>query len=53
VEPTNFQSKFKHAEERALRLSLPGAHSSGLGEEGENFPDWVSNPSKAAVEDQK
>jgi len=47
-----------------MRLSLPGAHSNGMGEEGENIPEWVaifhqfhelkkSNPSKAAVEEQK
>jgi hypothetical protein len=64
VEPKNFQSKFKRAEEQAMRLSLPGAHSSGMGEVGENIPEWIaifhqfhehkkSNPSKAVVEEQK
>ncbi len=64
MEPKNFQSKFKRAEEHALRLQLPGAHSNGIGEEGENVPEWVSifhqfhemkksNPSKASVEETK
>ncbi len=64
VEPKNFQSKFKRAEGHAMWLSLLGAHSNGMGEEGENIPEWVaifyqfhklkqSNPSKAAVEEQK
>jgi hypothetical protein len=42
VEPKNFHSKLKHAKEQALGLSLPGAHSNGLGEEVENVPELVS-----------
>ncbi len=34
----NFQSKFKRAEEHAMRLLLPRAHRIGIGEDGEKYP---------------
>ncbi len=64
LEQKNFQSKFKRAEEHAIRLLLPGTYSNGIGEVGENIPEWAtifhefhelkkSNPSKAVIEEQK
>jgi hypothetical protein len=36
-----FQQKIKQAEEFALQLWLPSAHSRGPGEDGEEIPIWV------------
>ncbi len=38
VEAKNFQSKFKKAEEYAMKHMLPGAHNGDIGSEGENIP---------------
>ncbi len=64
VDVKNFQSKFKRAEEQAVEMLLPGAHSVGDGTHGENIPEWVaifqqywehkkSHPSKSAQEEQQ
>ncbi len=42
VEAKNFQTKFKQAEEHAAKLMIPGAHSSGIAEDGENIPEWIT-----------
>jgi hypothetical protein len=36
-----FQQKIKQAEDVAMKLLLPGAHSDRPGEEGEQLPPWV------------
>jgi hypothetical protein len=36
-----FQQKIKQAEDFALQRWLPGAHSCGPGEDGEEIPIWV------------
>jgi len=41
VTTKNFQSKMKQAEDMAAKLLLPGAHSGGPGEDGEQLPPWV------------
>jgi hypothetical protein len=36
-----FQQKLKQAEDTAMKFLLPGAHSGGPGEDGEELPQWV------------
>lgn len=36
-----FQQKMKQAEDFAMQLALPGGHSGGPGEDGEELPQWV------------
>jgi hypothetical protein len=36
-----FQQKLKQAEDSATKFLLPGAHSGGPGEDGEEMPQWV------------
>ncbi len=36
-----FQQKMKQAEDLAAKYMIPGAHSGGPGEDGEELPQWV------------
>jgi hypothetical protein len=36
-----FQQKLKQAEDTATKFLLPGVHSDGPGEDGEELPQWV------------
>ena len=58
-----FQQKLKQAEDVAVKTIIPGAHSGGPGEEGEELPAWIvvfrkyfeekkSQVSKSAVQEQ-